>query len=73
MLQQPLLLTALPSAVVDMTTDFAPLFMGTVIGLCLCVLAFAFAIGVYDSRWTRQAITQTDDHSRPVSDLSDAA
>lgn len=48
MLTQPLLLAALPSAVVNMTTDFTPLLMDMVIGLLLGVLAFAFAMGVHD-------------------------
>ena len=73
MLQQPLLLASLPSAVVDMTTDFAPLFMGMVIGLSLCVLAFAFAIGAYDS-W-RTPLSETHHDARSVSEpeLPDAA
>jgi len=73
MLQQPLLLTALPNAVLNMTTDFTPLFMGMVIGLFLCVLAFAFAIGVHDGRQTRQSVMQTDDHTKLASEFSDAA
>ena len=73
MLQQPLLLAALPSAVLDMTTDFTPLFMGMVIGLFLCVLAFAFAIGVHDSWWTQQSAKQQDDRPESEPELSDAA
>jgi hypothetical protein len=73
MLQQPLLLAALPNAVVDMTTDFTLLFMGMVLGLFLCVLAFAFAIGVHDRRQTRQSVMQTDDHTKLASEFSDAA
>ena len=73
MLQQPLLLAALPSAVLDMTTDFAPLFMGMVIGLCLCVLALAFAMGTYDSRRTPQSATHPDGRSASEPALSDAA
>ena len=73
MLQQPLLLAALPSAVLDMTADFTPLFMGMVIGLFLCVLAFAFAIGVHDSWWTQQSAKQQDDRPESEPELSDAA
>lgn len=73
MLQQPLLLAALPNAVLDMTTDFTPLFMGMVIGLFLCVLAFAFAIGVHDSWQTRQPAKHQDDRPESESELSDAA
>jgi hypothetical protein len=73
MLQQPLLLASLPSAVVDMTTDFAPLFMGMVIGLFLCVLAFAFAIGAYDSWRPPLSATHPADRSASESELPDAA
>ena len=73
MLQQPLLLAALPNAVLDITTDFTPLFMGMVVGLFLCVLALAFAIGVHDGWQTRQSVMQTDDHTKLASEFSDAA
>jgi hypothetical protein len=42
---------------IDLTTDFAPLFVGMWVLLSLCVLAFAFAIGVHD---TREAQQKTD-------------
>jgi hypothetical protein len=51
MMTESALLSVLPTTVLDMTTDFAPLLMGLVIGLCLSVLGLAFAIGVYDSWW----------------------
>ena len=76
MLPQPPLLAALPSAILDMATDFAPLFMGMVIGLCLCVLALAFAIGVHDSHdsgWTQQSAKQPQDRPTSESELPDAA
>jgi hypothetical protein len=73
MLQQPLLLAALPNAVVDMTTDFAPLFMGMVIGLFLCVLALACAIGVHDSWWTQRSVAQPDNCAKSGPEFSDAA
>ena len=73
MFQPPLLLAALPSAVLDMTTDFAPLFMGMVIGLFLCVLAFAFAMGTYDGRRTPLSATSHDGRSASEPELSDAA
>jgi len=73
MLQQPLLHAALPNAVVDMTTDFAPLFMGMVIGLFLCVLALAFAMGMYDSRRTPLSATHHNDRSASEPELPDAA
>lgn len=49
MVQHPPLFAALPTAVLDMTTDFTPLLMGMVIGLFLCALAIAVLIGVHDS------------------------
>jgi hypothetical protein len=73
MLQQSLLLAALPSAVLDMTTDFAPLFMGMVIGLFLSVLAFAFAMGTYDSWRPPLSETHLDDRSASEPEFSDAA
>ena len=42
--------SSVPAAVLDMTTDFTPLFVGMVVLLSFCVIAFAFAIGVHDTR-----------------------
>ena len=44
--------SGVPAVVLDMTTDFTPLFVGMVLLMSFCVLAFAFAIGVHDSRDT---------------------
>jgi hypothetical protein len=67
-----LLLAALPQAGLDITTDFAPLFVGSVVGLCLCVLACAFALGVYDT--CRPAQQDKPSQAPPaVSELPDAA
>jgi hypothetical protein len=41
-----------------MTADFAPLFVGMVVVLGLCVLGLAFAIGIYDSRKAQPATKQ---------------
>jgi hypothetical protein len=49
MFAQPPVFSPVPTGVVDLTYDFAPLFVGLVVGLCLCVLAFAAALGVYDA------------------------
>ena len=49
MFVQPPTFSAVPTGMVDLTYDFAPLFLGLVIGLCLCVLALAFVIGAHDS------------------------
>ena len=42
--------SSVPAAVLDMTADFTPLFVGMVVLLSFCVIAFAFAIGVHDTR-----------------------
>lgn len=39
---------------IDMTTDFAPLFVGFWVLFSLCVLALAVAIGVHDTREAQQ-------------------
>lgn len=46
--------SGVPAAVLDMTTDFTPLFVGMVLLLSFCVLALAFAIGVHDTREVQQ-------------------
>jgi len=53
MFAQPLL-SAVPSGVLDMTTDFTPLFVGLVMTLGLCVLGLVAAIGVYDTWWAKR-------------------
>ncbi|HJY80115.1 MAG TPA: hypothetical protein VKK81_03420 [Candidatus Binatia bacterium] len=45
MFAQPLF-SAVPSGVLDMTTDFTPLFLGLVVTLGICVLGLVAAIGV---------------------------
>lgn len=42
------------AAGLDLTTDFAPLFVGVVVGLGLCVLGLTFAIGVHAPRWDKR-------------------
>ena len=37
--------SGVPAVALDMTTDFTPLFVGMVVLLSFCVIAFAFAIG----------------------------
>jgi hypothetical protein len=68
---QTLLLVALPEAGLSMTTDFAPLFIGLAVGVCLGVVALAVALGVYDTCWPRQG-KPSETHVR-VSELADAA
>jgi len=49
MVWQTPLLSAVPSGILDMTADFAPLFVGMVVGIGFCILALAFTIGVHDT------------------------
>ncbi len=58
MVWQAPLLSAVPSGVVDMTADFAPLFVGMVVGIGLCILALAFTIGVHDTWDAKRAAKQ---------------
>jgi hypothetical protein len=48
MFAQPLF-SAVPSGVLDMTTDFTPLFIGLVVTLGICVLGLVAAVGVPDT------------------------
>jgi hypothetical protein len=50
MFPQVLSLSAVSSGILDMTADFAPLLTSMVVGLCLCVLGLAVAVGVHDTR-----------------------
>jgi len=56
MFAQPLL-SAVPSGVLDMTTDFTPLFVGLVVTLGVCVLGLVAAIGVHDTWQTEKKAT----------------
>ena len=66
------LLAAVPGAWLHMTTDFAPLFVGLVVVVCLGVVACAVALGIYDSCWAPPK-DQRSDAPPTVSDLSEAA
>jgi len=52
------LLAAVPNGGLDMTADFAPLFVGLVVTLGLCVLALAFTLGVHDTREAKRTAKQ---------------
>jgi len=71
-LQSPLL-SVVPSGVLDMTADFAPLLVGMVVGLGLCVLGLVFAIGVHDTWWAQRKAKKTADRPARLPDWSDAA
>jgi hypothetical protein len=58
--------SAIPSGVLDMTTDFAPLLLGMVVGLGLCILGLAFAIGVHDTRQAERKAQLTTDGLAPL-------
>jgi len=73
MVLQPLLLSAVPSGVLDVTADFAPLFVGLVVVLGLGVLALAFAIGVHDTSWTQRKAKKITASQAPAPDLPEAA
>ena len=67
------LLSAVPSSVLDMTADFAPLFVGMVVVLGVCVLGLAFAIGVHDTRWTQRPEQTDTAQPAPVPQFPEAA
>ena len=48
--------SSVPAAGLDMTADFTPLFIGMVLLFSFCVIAFAFAIGVHDTREAQHSI-----------------
>lgn len=73
MFTPPALLSAVPTGVVDMTADFAPLFLGLVVGVCGGVLALAFAIGVHDIRRSREAARKSQECPARVPEFVDAA
>jgi len=55
MFAQPLF-SAVPSGVLDMTTDFTPLFIGLVVTLGSCVLGLVAAVGVPDTWRTEKKV-----------------
>ena len=63
-------LSGVSTGVLDMTTDFTPLFVGLVVILGLSLLGIAFAIGVHD---TREASKQAPRIANDISALPKAA
>lgn len=66
-------LPAGPSAVLDLTADFAPLLVGLWVMLGLSLLGLVVAIATHDTRWESRQDTKTPDHPAPVPGLPDAA
>lgn len=62
--------SSVPTAVLNMTTDFTPLFVGMVLLMSFCVLALAFAIGVHDTLDTQP---RTEQEVTPRGDFPKAA
>jgi hypothetical protein len=58
--------SAVPGGVLDMTADFAPLFVGMVVGLGLSVLGLVASIAAYDIRQARQQAKQETDTLAPL-------
>jgi len=73
MFMSPAFPSAVPTGVVDMTYDFAPLFIGLVVGVCLGVLALALAIGVHDTRCSQEKAKKPRDCPARLPELVDAA
>ena len=59
-----------PAAVLNMTTDFTPLFVGMVLLMSFCVLALAFAIAFHD---THEMQHGTEQEVTPHGDFPKAA
>lgn len=57
---------AVPGGVLDMTADFAPLFVGMVVVLGLGVLSLVASIATYDTRAARQQMEQETDVATPL-------
>ena len=66
MFPHPLSLSAIPTGTLDMTADFAPLFLGLVVGLGLCILGLAVAIGVHDTWWMQRKTKNKPDGFAPL-------
>jgi len=64
-----------PSAVLDLTVDFAPLFFGMMFALGLCILGLVVATAIHDTWWENWQVKKKKlaDRSAPVPDIPDAA
>ena len=66
-------LPAGPSAVLDLTADFAPLLVGLWVLLGLCVLGLGVALATHDTWPERRQDKKTQDRPASAPDLPDAA
>jgi len=66
-------LPAGPSAILDLTADFAPLLVGLWMTLGLSLLGLVVTIATHDTRGESRQDTKTLDHAAPVPDWPDAA
>jgi type IV secretory pathway TrbL component len=73
MFVQPPTLSAVTTGIVDLTYDFAPLFLGLVVGVCLCVLALAFIIGMHDTWRLAPQSKRSPEHPTLAHEFHDAA
>ena len=62
-----------PATGLDMTADFAPLFVGLVVVLGLCVLGLVLAIGIHDTWWDKRKEKRTPHQPVPAPDVPEAA
>lgn len=58
--------SGISATVLDMTADFTPVFVGIVLLMGFCVLAFAFAIGVHDTREAARTFSPTEAKSETL-------
>lgn len=72
MFAQPLF-SAVPSGVLDMTTDFTPLFVGLVVTLGICVLGLVATLGIHDTWWAKRRAKQVPAPSAPALHFPKAA
>ncbi|MCS6925644.1 MAG: hypothetical protein NZ578_07060 [Candidatus Binatia bacterium] len=57
----------------DMTADFAPLFIGMWLIVGLCVLGLAVATAIHDTWWLQRQAKKTAERPAPPPDLPEAA
>jgi len=73
MFAQTPLFSTIPSGVLDMTADFAPLFQGMVIVLGLCVLGLVVATAIHDTWWEKRKTKKAPHQPVPAPHFPEAA